>query len=171
MDENKVLLCSNDTYIVTCTNLAEMIWIKGGFGSSTRSTHFKLACLENSHKPRESLQVNSMEAGLLTEELSLAIVAPSSSSILQQPFTTFRSCGWIVKNGLHYGCDFVLYRNLPDLCHSEYCVSVISSNQQLSALACCGRMRVAEHSRKRMLLCNEDGDCLQMKRWVMKQHE
>ncbi|ORX60756.1 hypothetical protein BCR36DRAFT_578840 [Piromyces finnis] len=37
----------------------------------------------------------------------------------------YRSQGWIVKEGLKYGVDYVLYQKGPAFSHSEYAVSII----------------------------------------------
>ena len=37
----------------------------------------------------------------------------------------FRRKRWIVKPGLQFGCDFMLYRRSPDEFHAEYCVVVV----------------------------------------------
>eukprot|EP01080_Neovahlkampfia_damariscottae_P010107 gene10107-2527_t len=37
----------------------------------------------------------------------------------------YRSSGWIVKSGLKYGCDFVLYSKEIERVHAEFCVLVI----------------------------------------------
>ena len=37
-------------------------------------------------------------------------------------YVHFRNNGWLPKSGLQYGSDFVLYRNVPSLVHSDYCV-------------------------------------------------
>ncbi|CAF0849538.1 unnamed protein product [Adineta ricciae] len=36
----------------------------------------------------------------------------------------FRSSGWIVKCGLKFGCDYMLYKFGPSLNHAVYCVSI-----------------------------------------------
>ncbi|GAQ82956.1 tRNA intron endonuclease [Klebsormidium nitens] len=36
----------------------------------------------------------------------------------------FRCSGWVVKNGVQFGADWVLYRGHPGEIHSEYCVIV-----------------------------------------------
>ncbi|KAL0483807.1 tRNA-splicing endonuclease subunit [Acrasis kona] len=37
----------------------------------------------------------------------------------------FRCRGWIVKSGVKYGCDFMLYRLGPELDHSKYCTRIV----------------------------------------------
>ena len=40
----------------------------------------------------------------------------------------YRSLGWIVKSGLKYGCDFVLYSKEIERVHAEFCVLVIKND-------------------------------------------
>ncbi len=35
-------------------------------------------------------------------------------------FERLRDSGWIVRSGLNYGTDFVLYRTSPETEHAEY---------------------------------------------------
>ncbi|XP_067135995.1 tRNA-splicing endonuclease subunit Sen2 [Centruroides vittatus] len=81
----------------------------------------------------------------------------------------FRSKGWIVKSGLKYGTDFVLYKDGPAFYHSTYCVVVreVSSDfneQSLTWLELLSLNRVNEHVAKDTLLCyvmkNKDTDLL-----------
>jgi tRNA-intron lyase len=38
----------------------------------------------------------------------------------------YRSQGYYIRSGIHYGVDFSVYRDLPTKCHSEMCVVVVS---------------------------------------------
>lgn len=42
-------------------------------------------------------------------------------------FKSLRRKGWIVKSGLNYGINFVLYQGSPELKHAEYAVAVLPS--------------------------------------------
>lgn len=44
----------------------------------------------------------------------------------------FRTRGWVVRSGLKYGGDFLLYEKGPDFCHSSYLVNVLDDDAQLS---------------------------------------
>ncbi|KAL6624178.1 hypothetical protein LY90DRAFT_291981 [Neocallimastix californiae] len=51
---------------------------------------------------------------------------PSDPFILKYvAYHYYRSQGWIVKEGLKYGVDYVLYQKGPMFSHSEYAISVI----------------------------------------------
>ncbi|AEE78047.1 putative protein [Arabidopsis thaliana] len=54
-------------------------------------------------------------------------------AILYKAYSHLRSKNWIVRSGLQYGVDFVVYRHHPSLVHSEYAVLVqsIGGNDRL----------------------------------------
>ena len=43
----------------------------------------------------------------------------------------FRAKGWVVKDGLQFGCDAILYRGPPDEFHAEWCVVVADARRPL----------------------------------------
>lgn len=43
--------------------------------------------------------------------------------------------GYYVQQGSKYGCDFVLYENDPDTCHSSYLLNVVDSRSGCSGLS------------------------------------
>mmetsp|Transcript_26283 Transcript_26283/g.43998 ORF Transcript_26283/g.43998 Transcript_26283/m.43998 type:complete len:257 (+) Transcript_26283:581-1351(+) len=45
-------------------------------------------------------------------------------------FHHFRRKGWLPRAGLQYGTQYVLYRQHPSQCHSDYCVLVIPPGEQ-----------------------------------------
>lgn len=71
----------------------------------------------------------------------------------------FRSKGWIVKNGLKFGTDFVLYKDGPKYNHSLFCVTVInvSSNGQIESdlprQYISGLVRVSKSVQKHPIIC------------------
>lgn len=79
-----------------------------------------------------------------------------------------RECGWIPKQGSQYGCDYVLYRDNPDLCHSTYCVNLVQDKNMPSLRAVSGAVRSSEQVRKRMVMCDEQGQFVQLTRWTLK---
>ncbi|KAL9644749.1 hypothetical protein ABK040_012403 [Willaertia magna] len=40
----------------------------------------------------------------------------------------YRCRGWIVRSGIKYGCDYVLYRKGPEIEHAKYGIRIMSSN-------------------------------------------
>ena len=182
---------SSRSCVVTNRDHVKQSWSEGCFGSSTRSTRFKPAFLDSkkrkgSDDQEESLQLNLMEAAYLKE--SRVIIEGFSDDYLAtfrnrysgcsigfderyQAYKKFRAAKWIPKNGAQYGCDYVLYDQDPDSCHSRYCVTLLDDRKQRMPIRALSRsLRAAEQTRKRMVLCNENGDCIQLRRWVLK-HE
>ncbi|XP_054710610.1 tRNA-splicing endonuclease subunit Sen2-like isoform X1 [Uloborus diversus] len=50
--------------------------------------------------------------------------------VMYTAYHHFRSKGWVVKSGLKYGVDFVLYKDGPPFYHSTYAVIVKSLKEQ-----------------------------------------
>eukprot|EP00741_Cyanophora_paradoxa_P022652 tig00021493_g21877.t1 len=44
---------------------------------------------------------------------------------LYRVYEHLREKGWVLKGGLRFGAEYVLYRDNPELCHSEYTVVVV----------------------------------------------
>jgi len=85
-------------------------------------------------------------------------------------YRTFRQAGFIPKNGAQYGFDYVLYRKHPEQCHSKFCVSLEDSTKPGRILDRLTLLRAAEQTRKTLVMCDGQGECVQFKRWVLK-HE
>ncbi|MBA0574563.1 hypothetical protein Golob_001755 [Gossypium lobatum] len=61
-----------------------------------------------------------------------------ASPISYKAYSHLRHKNWVVRSGLQYGVDFIAYRHLPALIHSEYAVLVLSKgDNELN-----GRLRV-----------------------------
>jgi tRNA-intron lyase len=85
-------------------------------------------------------------------------------------YESFRQAGWIPKVGAQYGSDFVLYESDPNTCHSRYSVVMEDARKSCSLRSVLGHMRVAEQTRKKLVICSGEAQCIQIKRWVLK-HE
>jgi tRNA-intron lyase len=144
--------------------------------------------------PPETLQLNLMEVKYLKElKMIDQVKSVTDGSIIRtidelihqsddvehsniefsQKYTgykRFRDAKWIPKNGSQYGCDLVLYEKDIDKCHSKYCVTFEEPHQTIGVLEILRTLRVAEQTRKRTLICDENGECVQLKRWILK-HE
>lgn len=51
---------------------------------------------------------------------------PSKHTVYQR----LRQSGWVVRSGLNYGTDFVLYESSPDKEHAEYAVLVLDEEDE-----------------------------------------
>jgi tRNA-intron lyase len=149
--------------------------------------------------PPESLQLNVVEAGYLLDKKRIRIIdvesqteITSTQQLLDKTsqhqidssyhhgislqaqylnYEKFRDAGWTPKNGSQYGCDTVLYALDPDRCHSKFTVTMKNREENTSVLSLVRLLRVAEQTRKLPVLCDEDGNCVRFKRWVLKQDD
>lgn len=60
----------------------------------------------------------------------------------------YKSKHWIVRSGLQFGGDFVLYKQSPDTSHSNYLVSIVDINENVTALDFAARARCSHHVKK-----------------------
>ncbi|TMW68345.1 hypothetical protein Poli38472_005813 [Pythium oligandrum] len=65
----------------------------------------------------------------------------------------FRRLGWLVRPGLNYGAQFVLYRGNADTYHSEYIVYVQTEASSASWHVVQALTRLAEDVKKTVLMC------------------
>ncbi|CAG0881247.1 unnamed protein product [Cyprideis torosa] len=66
----------------------------------------------------------------------------------------YRCKGWIVRDGLRFGGDFLLYKDGPSLYHASYLVIVNPPDDAGRFLDFQGRMRLAKNVGKQLLLCH-----------------
>ena len=77
---------------------------------------------------------------------------------LYRTYHHFRAKGWVVKGGVKFGADFLLYKHGPPFFHASYSVRVQAGEAEaMSAnfLACINR--VTETAAKELLLARVDG--------------
>uniref|UniRef100_A0A0A9E044 tRNA-intron lyase n=1 Tax=Arundo donax TaxID=35708 RepID=A0A0A9E044_ARUDO len=59
---------------------------------------------------------------------------------MYKAYEHLRLKNWVVRSGLQYGADFVVYRHHPALVHSEFAVIVVPEGKEFGTR--CGRMKV-----------------------------
>jgi tRNA-intron lyase len=64
----------------------------------------------------------------------------------------YRRNDWIVRSGILYGCDFVLYPNTKEHQHSEYCVWIVQG--PVKTLDLLSKARSIHHVKKQLLVCH-----------------
>ena len=67
-------------------------------------------------------------------------------------YAHFRDKKWIVKDGLQFGADFVLYRRSPDVFHAEYCVVVAERDEIVPWRRCKANARLSSDVRKHLCI-------------------
>ena len=95
-------------------------------------------------------------------------------SSLWQVYRRLREAGWIVRSGLNYGTDYVLYRTSPDEEHAEYAVLVLAlglpEDSQISWRRVLGINRSCAGARKRLLIATVDAQqslsIIKVERWL-----
>lgn len=86
-------------------------------------------------------------------------------------YAALRNAGWIVRSGLNYGTDFVLYRSSPDVEHAEFAVLVMSKRDQTTTWrGLLGVNRSCVGAKKKLLVAAVDPDSdeiriLEVERW------
>ncbi|KAF2743181.1 hypothetical protein M011DRAFT_379828, partial [Sporormia fimetaria CBS 119925] len=94
------------------------------------STLFRLFCV-NSVFPTvsNSLQVATDASSptdlLLSDPLGATIPPDNTFALRYAAFHHFRSLGWVVRTGVKFGADFLLYNRGPAFSHAEFAVMVL----------------------------------------------
>lgn len=69
-------------------------------------------------------------------------------------YSFFRQSGWIVKSGLKYGVDFLLYKDLPGIIHSDFAILFVAP--MLSWLSLIATCRTVEQVKKKLILVTKN---------------
>lgn len=80
-------------------------------------------------------------------------------------YETFRNAEWVTKTGTQYGTDYVLYASNINKCHSSFCVHLNVPNCSVELLR---SLRVAEQTKKRIVLWENETGGIQVKRFSLK---
>lgn len=80
--------------------------------------------------------------------------------VLYRVYHHFRAKGWVVRNGLKFGANFLLYQDGPPFFHSTYSVKiqVNTLNEAMSWRELFGLNRITEATSKELMLVEIDGD-------------
>lgn len=69
-------------------------------------------------------------------------------------YAHMRRKGYVVKNGIQFGTDYLLYRGSPDEFHAEYCCLVVDGELDWRKIKTVARL--AQDVRKRLVVCDID---------------
>ncbi|KAK8041514.1 tRNA-splicing endonuclease subunit Sen2 [Apiospora phragmitis] len=75
------------------------------------------------------LKVRDEKSGelLSTQDLQLDFQSDDPFLVQYAVYHHFRSLGWVVRPGIKFGCDWLLYNRGPAFSHAEFAISVIPS--------------------------------------------
>lgn len=92
------------------------------------------------------------DASLHWERLVLRCSEPALFAKRYTVYAHMRCKGYVVKNGIQFGTDYLLYRGSPDEFHAEYCCLVVDGEidwRRIKTVA-----RLAQDVRKRLVVCD-----------------
>ena len=72
-------------------------------------------------------------------------------------YRDLRERGFIVRRGLKFGCDYLVYRLGPGIDHAPYGVEVIKSNHEYDPINIVRMGRLLHSVRKKLILAITDG--------------
>lgn len=77
------------------------------------------------------------------------LLAEKSSQFLVKckVYSYFKDRNFIVRAGINFGVDYTVYRSLPHLCHSEYCVLAMDCTEGNETVAESGFRYLTAQSR------------------------
>ncbi|MCY3410960.1 MAG: tRNA-intron lyase [Candidatus Heimdallarchaeota archaeon] len=73
-------------------------------------------------------------------------------------YKEFRDKGYVVRPGMKFGTDFIIYEKGPGIDHSKYAVLVEKDDSQLSAINIVRAGRLAHSVKKTFLIATKMGD-------------
>lgn len=116
---------------------ASTLWDLGFYGNRPNETIKTLAFWEVHYLLHKGfLQVQDSDATLTSNDVfnltrekmqKLRLDGAIWTECILTAYTRLRDAGWIVRSGLNYGTDFVLYRHSPETQHAEYAVRVVDA--------------------------------------------
>lgn len=86
---------------------------------------------------------------------------PDKFDKLYEVYAHMRRKGYVVKCGLQFGTDYLLYRGSPDDFHAEYCCLVVDGEVEWRVIKTLARL--AQDVRKRLVLCDiHEGEVIEI---------
>lgn len=106
-----------DFDLILCDHHRKSLWDLGFYGNKPTDSLVKLTEYEKLYLLKKGLLKRPSEE-----------VVCLSNMIKYKTYEVLRDADWIVRSGLNYGTDFVLYKSSPDTEHAEY--AVIAMDQE-----------------------------------------
>ncbi|XP_045774559.1 tRNA-splicing endonuclease subunit Sen2 [Maniola jurtina] len=100
------------------------------------------------------LQIVNAENNILNIEECWNLFSESESNFVEKyvVYHYFRSKGYIVKPGIKFGGDFLLYREGPEMNHADYIVVINFGKENLDWISLLGHVRMATTTVKEILI-------------------
>lgn len=125
--------CSFD--LVLCDHHRKSVWDLGFYGSRPCDSVGKLTDYERLYLVRIGVLKRPLNPSTepLAFESFLEVVCQEDMSKMARykTYELLRDGGWVVRSGLNYGTDFVLYRSTPDTEHAEFAVVAIDGSTRV----------------------------------------
>lgn len=113
-----------DFDLILCDHHRKSLWDLGFYGNKPTDSLVKLTDYEKLYLVKKGL----LKRPLLNDSSeSFFETVCGNNKVKYKTYEVLRDAGWIVRSGLNYGTDFVLYRSSPDTEHAEY--AVVAMNQ------------------------------------------
>lgn len=132
------------------------------------------------YKPRDKniqspLELSIMEAAYLVEKglirviytgrlldynelLDIGSSRVSKFKALYSVYRDLKQRGFIVRRGLKFGCDYLVYRYGPGIDHAPFGVLVYSSNEEIDPVELIRAGRLLHSVRKKLIIAIVNGD-------------
>lgn len=125
--------------------------------------------------PSHTIFLSSVEAMYLHSIDKLPSPLPSQTiqAVHQNPrrysvYKQLRDNGWIVREGVQYGGDFLVYKGAPSDSHAPYVVLILPEHG-LPWCIVAGLIRAASSARKQLVIAMPDGSFRLHSRWIPEQ--
>ena len=154
----------NNIQLITIPN-GLSIYQKYGIG---KSLHLQ----KGIDKDNDTIVINSIEWKYLKEmnELQNETIErelTEKEMIQYQVYCELRKKNYYIKDGLKYGCDFVVYKQHPEECHSYCGVIILQLHQELLMKDIVGLCRLLHNVKKQLVICtlNDNDICFKEFQW------
>lgn len=147
------------------------LWALGCYGSKPGEPVCRLSLVEAAHLLHAGRITLTDEAGLGVSSGQLDGLLTDRQRCLLRAYSELRR-RWVVRSGINYGTDFVLYRASPDTEHAEYAVLVFGeqsdSDRAVSWRTLLGINRSCVGAKKRLLVATVGTDVrlTEVGRWI-----
>ncbi len=157
----KALLFKKHVLLQTSSEAIDL-FSKKGFGYS-EGEYIYLSFFEAYYLMKKSiLEIYNVKGNMLKDDEFLRIARRNISNffIKYRVFRDLRNKGYIVKSGLKFGSDFRVYDKgkLPGQEHAKWLVYCITENDKVPAHEFASKNRVANTTKKKILLAIADDE-------------